>query len=234
MSAPKSTVLTAKSATVDRRTRKAAGELLKARSKATILKAPAALAQAQNTQQIAHVDKRHNAFELKCKGLSYRQIGARLGCSHVTAMNLVYEAAGERDVLNERKRPAYIAIEDERTDEVHRAMVPLVHGQLPQRTTVVGTGKSKRVVAVPHDPVEVARVQTQAAGRLVQVSARRAALFGLDAPDKLALTDPGGTRRYHDMGEAELAALVAEKRAQLGRGVNGHAVLDPDDDSDGN
>ncbi len=169
------------------------------------------------TQQVT---RENEAFKLKVQGLTWEQIGQRLGVSPIQARDDVFRAAGDIAADTAERAPELRVIEDAGLDQVKRAMIPLLHGSVPARTTVkvVGRGKSARVltVPVPNDPLDVARVQGMAAQRLVNVSARRSALLGLDAPVKVAPTDPSGTRRYHELGEAELERLVAEKRAELG------------------
>jgi len=184
----------------------------------------------QASADMKRLTDRHRALDLKVKGATYRQIGDALGISHVTAREYVFSAAADV-VMEDAKLVATMrAIEGERCDEVHRAMTPLLHGQVPERTTRVvepgapgadGTpGKPvARVVPVPNDPVDVARVQAMAASRIVTTAARRAALFGLDAPIKIAPVDPSGLRRYHDLPEDELAKMIAQKQRALGSSV---------------
>ena len=173
-------------------------------------------ARRQTARAFKRIRDRHHVLDLKIKGLSYRQIGAQLGISDVHAMDLAFEAGATLIIKDQRQVEILRAIENERLDEAHRAMVPLQHGQVPGKAVVVGAGKTRKVGAVPPDPVDVARVQGMAVQRIVNISGRRAALNGLDAPIKVAQTDPGGTRRYHDLSEDELERVVQEQRRLLG------------------
>lgn len=164
---------------------------------------PAARQQAANLRATRFA---HDALEMRIKGLTYRQIGERLGVSYIWARELVFRASGELLLDDQRNVARLRAIEGERMDEVHRAMVPLLHGQLPVAPE-----------QPPPDPLEVARVQALAAQRIVNASARRSALFGMDAPLKVSPTDPSGQRRYHELSDEELARLVAQRQALLAR-----------------
>lgn len=147
-------------------------------------------------------------------GLSFRQVGQQLGMSDVQAMRLYYEALGTYVVDDAKTVPLLRAQEDARLDQTYRAMLPLQHGQLPSKTRVVGRGRSRKVEVVPHDPIEVARLQTVAAQRIIAVGARRAALHGLDAPLKVTATDPTGARRYDDLSDDDLERALSERIAQ--------------------
>lgn len=170
----------------------------------------------QLTVDLKRVDDRHKAWEMKIKGMTFSQIGRLLGCSHVHAMNLVYEHGGELIAQDKRNLPLLRAVVNERLEESHRAMVPLQHGQIAGTRQVVGKGKDAKVVVVPPDPIEVAKVQTTATQRIVNIISRFAALNGLDAPLKVTPTDPTGERRYHDMSEEELERVIAEQEKLLG------------------
>ena len=167
----------------------------------------------ETSQQVKAIGDRFEAMDMKAKGLSFRQIGQRLGCSHVRARELVLTAAAEVELEMPRLVSAVRAIEGATCDEVKRTMIPLMHGQIPAGQVVrVGRNKTVRMGTQPNDPVEVARVQTVAAQRVLGASQRIAALYGADAPIKVAPTDPGGTRRYHDLTTEELQRLVAQKQ----------------------
>ncbi len=131
---------------------------------------------------------------------------------------MVYEACGEILVDEPRLVEKMRVIEDESLDEVKRLVLPLAYGQVPTRTKVVGRGKQARTIAEPNDPVDVARVQVVAAKRLVEVSESRRKLYGMDAPQKVALTDPTGERRYGELTDDELTRLLQQKVALLGAG----------------
>lgn len=170
----------------------------------------------QLTADLKRIEDRSRAWDMKIKHMTFHQIARILGCSHVHVMNLVYEAGAEIVLTDRKKIPILRAIENERLDEASRSMVPLMHGQISGQTRVVGTGKTAKTMLVPPDPVEIAKVQGMAAQRIVNISNRRASLNGLDAPIKIAPTDPAGEQRYHDLSEDELERIIHEKQIALG------------------
>lgn len=179
------------------------------------------------TKVTHQVQRETEACRMAVIGMTWHQIGERLGVSHVQAREDCFRSLADQVIDTEPQRQALRLLEGQRMDAVQRAMTPLLAGQLPAKVErrTVGAGKEAKVLSlpVPHDPLDVARVQGMAANRLVSVSQRRAALFGLDAPIKVAPTDPSGGRRYHDLSEEELARLVASKTLLLGTdGGNGH------------
>lgn len=177
-------------------------------------------ARRQVTAVLRKAQLRYEVFELKVKGLTFRQIAERLSINPSYARQLCWEVAGEYDAGAAELAPAIRTLVGERLHEVHRAMTPLLHGQVPGTVKTQGTGKAAKTVVIPPDPLEVARLQTVAAGRVVQANGRLAELYGADAPQKLALTNPAGTGRYHELSEDELERQVAEKAALLGEVVD--------------
>ena len=192
------------------------------------------VAQRQTSDTMRRTFDRYEVFTLKARGLSYRQIGQRLGMSHVHALQLAYEVQAEYDIMAERQAPVVRHLIGERMDEIQRVMTPILHGQVParRRVQVLGRGKAKRMVAVPepNDPIEVVRAQGMAAARITHANTRLAALYGADAPIKIAPTDVAGTRRYHEMSDDD---LEGENRRL--RGLLGETVIDvtPGRDGDG-
>lgn len=116
------------------------------------------------------------------------------------------ELRAQRADTIERGRTLEVA----RLDAADRAVLPLLHGQMPSRAVVRG----RRVVQVP-DP-ERATMQLKAHARVVSSGAARRQVLGIDAPVKVAPTDPGGGRPYLAASLAELEALVLSRFAALG------------------
>lgn len=163
--------------------------------------------------------RRNRALEMKIAGASYRQIASALAVSVRTAYQDVIRAAGLIEEDTARLAGKFRAIEGERLDFAHRQMMPLVAGQIAGTVKPGETG-----VVVPPDPVEVARVQAQAAGRITAISERRSKLFGLEAPVKLTATDATGTRRYDELSDEEIARQIQQKMALLGLPAMGPAT----------
>lgn len=101
--------------------------------------------------------------ELRLQGLSYRAIGAAAGCSHVHAWRLITRAM---ETVNDR------TAEDAR---------------------VLRTLEAERLDAILQGVWDrAAEGDLPAVDRVLKIMERRARLFGLDAPAKVAPTTPEG------------------------------------------
>jgi len=172
------------------------------------------------TQVVNETIDQWKCLELRSRGLTWHQVGQQMGCSHHRARQLVLQAAGELHLRTPAMVRSVLAAEDMHLNELRRAMVPLVHGQVPQKTTLqkqTVNGKKVMVpVPVPNDPLEVARLQTMAVTRAVSISERLAKMHGVDAPTKVAPVTPDGDAPYESMDLGTLEKLVAEGMAELG------------------
>lgn len=173
----------------------------------------------QTVVQVEKAARQERVMELLSAGKTYREIGRLVGVSQVQVMRDIDDVMAATMTRTYASAERIRFEEDATLGELKQAMMPLAVGDLPARTErrVVGR-KRKRVVVVPgapHDPLDVAKIQGMAAQRLVNISARRAALFGADAPVKVAPTSPDGSRRYDDVDDAELERIAAGKRAVL-------------------
>jgi hypothetical protein len=128
------------------------------------------------------------AFELRKQGYSYREIGAALGVSHKTAHEDVQRVLAELATLRQASAAEYVDLELERLDMAQQALA--VH---------LETG----------DP--------QIINSWVKVSESRRKLLGLDAPQKIAATNPDGTvpAAYAELRTVVLAMLPMEQRLAL-------------------
>lgn len=115
--------------------------------------------------------------------------------------------AGYEELKAETLRPLVElrAQEIARLNRNDRAILPQIFGVLPGETADPNTW-SKRISAARR--AEIAK-ETHTA--LTASSARRSKLLGLDAPTKIAHTDPTGTRRYHDLPDDDLEKLLRER-----------------------
>lgn len=113
-------------------------------------------------------------------------------------------------------------VEVRRTLRNDRAIIPLLYGNVPtkQRVVYAGKGKDKKptVIAEPVDPAVLVAAQTRAHQRLTDSGRYRAELLGLNAPIKLAPTNPTGTHSYGSMDEDALQRAIEEKERLLGTG----------------
>ena len=127
----------------------------------------------------------------------------------------------------------YREVELQRSLRNDRAILPLLYGQVKGRTTVVGEGKKAKLVTEAADPAVVVSAQTRAHQRLTDSGRHRASLLGLNAPLKIAPTNPSGTSRYHDLSEEDLEREIAACEAELGIGpVVGDGKGGPGDDAE--
>lgn len=116
-------------------------------------------------------------------GLSYTEIGQRLGISKSEAHRLTRAALAEYAVRTEEDVAEHIRLQLARLDAALAAM-------------------SKRL----------ADGSLEAIDRLLKIEARRAALLGLDAPARIAPTNPRGDAEYTG-GGLGISGLLAEAHA---------------------
>lgn len=130
--------------------------------------------------------ERHvRAFELRKQGYSYREIGVALGVSHKTAHEDVQRVLAELATLRLASAAEYVDLELERLDAAQQALAAHLE-----------TG----------DP--------QIINSWVKVSESRRKLLGLDAPTKIAQTNPDGSA-YTDLRTTVLMLLPLEQRLLL-------------------
>jgi DNA-binding CsgD family transcriptional regulator len=108
-------------------------------------------------EDAAKRDRAVKALELRIAGATYRQIGAQLGVSEFTAFHDIGQELGPLDDEAKEKVEQLRALEGRRLDMLTAALMPCVQA-----------GEPRAVVA------------------MVRVMERRARLFGLDAPQRIA------------------------------------------------
>ena len=130
------------------------------------------------------------ALDLRIQGHSFREIGDMLGIDGSTACRDVARALRELCLSNQEQAEAMRGIEAERLDALTAALWP-----------------------------RAAEGELGAVDRLIAIAARRARLFGLDAPTKTAACLPDGTAapvsEFHAMPAVELAAVLEKMTQQL-------------------
>ena len=129
--------------------------------------------------------------------LSYEQIGAQLGVSHTQIANDLKAVYAKFTEDHEILVPAARAIEVERTHRWDRQILPVALGQAPVK-----------------DPSKRIDLQLRAHNQLLRSGVRRAALQGLDAPVKIAPTDPAGERPYGSLSDEELDRVARDLSGQ--------------------
>jgi predicted transcriptional regulator len=167
------------------------------------------------TRDLATAERDAEATKLRARGLSFRAIAAELGMSPSSAHEAVQrclaeapaEAAGEL-------RP----LELERLDEMWRAVSAVMkrdHVTVSQgrivRARVLDENGDPIIVTTDKDGKPIFREEEilddgpvlAAVGRLLDIQKRRAALLGLDAPQKV---EQGGKLTYEIVG-VDLGAL---------------------------
>lgn len=135
----------------------------------------------------AAVERRVQAFELHKLGVSYREIGHQLGVSVATAHEDVQSVLDELRATALASANDYVNLELERLDAAQFALSQHLESGDPQ---VVNAW--------------------------VKVSESRRKLLGLDAPAKIAQTNPAGTAAaYGEFRTLVLSLLPAEQRLLL-------------------
>lgn len=127
-------------------------------------------------------ERRYQAFDLRMKGHSFRDIGRKLGISHTAAHKHVQKGLENLARTTEDKANMLMLMEVARIDRLHQGCWDdAINGDL------------------------------QAIDLVLKLMERRAKLFGLDAPNKVAQTNVEGTESRHDqMTEEEVDARIEE------------------------
>ena len=126
-------------------------------------------------------ERRLKAIELRRAGMTFEGIGKELSCSKQRAYQIVSK---------------YMNQVQERCNEEVEAMRLLEAGRLDEAQHAIWE-------KVRQGDIKAVRV-------FLQLSARRAKLFGLDSPIKIAPTDPSGENPYAGMSDEELLGVLKE------------------------
>ena len=119
---------------------------------------------ASQSRAVIAAERRARALQLRKEGANFDQIAEELGMSRSAAHKTVQRAIAELATLAETEVAEIRALESARLDELQHAVWPqAVAGDLP------------------------------ALDRVIRIMERRARLLGLDAPAKIASTNPEGT-----------------------------------------
>lgn len=121
-------------------------------------------------------EKRAEAYRLRLRGLSLREVGSRLGVSHQTVSNWTKQAADElvQPLASELRQQ-----QADRLDELRAATL----GVLEKQHLMISHGRVIRLVE-GGDPLEDDSHVLAAVDRLLKIEERRSRLFGLDAPER--------------------------------------------------
>jgi len=148
---------------------------------------PASQATEKSDEVAARQQKIQQALNLRRRGATYPQIASALGVARSTAVRMVKyalaQAKREADALGEM----ILELEIDRLDALLRAVWPrLEDGNLS------------------------AEQRLKACDRVLAISARRAKLLGLDAPEKVAPVTLDGSAPYVNPTDEERAAKIVE------------------------
>lgn len=130
---------------------------------------------------VAAAGRQADALALRVKGLTFRQIGDALGCDGSTAFRAVRDALAATLAECAELAEHLRELENQRLDEMQAALwEKALAGVFP------------------------------AADRVLRIMERRAKLNGLDAPQKIAPTDPSGENPYLSASDTELRRMAAQ------------------------
>lgn len=133
-------------------------------------------------RRIEAQERRAKAVQLRRMGWSYGRIANQLGITKSSAHKAVTKAMTEVQQLLDTDAETARAMELERLDELQSYL------WLP-----------------------ASKANAQAVEKILKIMERRAKLMGLDAPSKVAPTNPNGDEPYdRPMTDAELDARIAE------------------------
>ncbi len=133
--------------------------------------------------------RRGEALELRMAGATYRQIGKQLGVSRTQAQNDIRRALQELIEAHEGQAEAVRELEEQRLDAM------LVGIWLQAKAGHLG-----------------------AIDRALKIGERRARLLGLDAPTKIAPTDPTGEHEYGSLSDDKLNKEIDAAAKKAGSG----------------
>jgi len=129
----------------------------------------------------AAAGRRADALALRIKGLTFAGIGDALGVDTSTAYRYVRDALAATLAGCGELAEHLRELENQRLDEMHAALWPqALAGVMP------------------------------AVDRILRLMERRAKLNGLDAPQKIAPTDPSGENPYLSASDTELRRMAAQ------------------------
>lgn len=123
----------------------------------------------QKGDRFAAKERRAMIFELRRAGAGYKEIADKLGIGLATVHRHIHAGLAEWRMHSEQDAEAIIVLEESRLDRLLRALWPAA-----------------------------SKGDLRAIDRAIRIMERRAAYRGLDAPKKVAPTDPGGTQPYSD------------------------------------
>ena len=146
---------------------------------------------------------RQEAFRLKVQGHTYREIGRQLGVSHTAAEEYVKAEIARSDITEDERR-GYRETERARLETILVRMMTLA----TRADIIIETAKEGRRGPVTITVEDYASA-TKAAETVVKISARLAALYGLDAPSKAELTGADGAPLLNKLSPEVSAALLA-------------------------
>ena len=128
---------------------------------------------------VAAAARQADALALRVKGMTFRQIGDALGCDGSTAFRAVRDALAATLAECAELAEHLRELENQRLDEMQAALwEKALAGVFP------------------------------AADRVLRIMERRAKLLDLDAPTKIAPTDPSGENPYIRLPDNELRAVA--------------------------
>lgn len=168
------------------------------------------------------IKDREQIAALKLRGRTLQQIADAVGVSVMTVRRELkaligdWQAAAKEDIaaVKARELRKLEALEEEAWKEWERSKEDWVKKSVKKGgTTPAGTK------AAPETKVETGGQcgDPRYLNVLLGVQERRAKILGVDAPTKIAPTDPTGEREHGKMSDEELNARIAELAAKVGQ-----------------
>lgn len=134
--------------------------------------------------EIERIEKQGQALNLRRQGKVLRDIALELGVSHQTVKRWIHGALAGTRLENKQKAEELRALEVERLDWV--------------------LSKAANLIELHPN----ADIQIKAMGRYLKASEQRAKLLGLEAPTKIAPTDPSGEKPYFEVKPIEYRDVI--------------------------
>lgn len=159
--------------------------------------------------KLTRAERRARAVELRKTGKTFEQIGAELGVTKQAAHGLV--KAELADLMAKRTEGAeeIIALEIQRLDAMLEAIWPRIMGEaLLAKIRDDNAELGEKIAALEEKLPDIGVRQDGAILNALRIMARRSALLGLDAPKKVAPTNPDGDEPWQPE-----QPLTAEERA---------------------
>lgn len=163
-------------------------------------------------------ERRHRAYELRCYGLTLREIAEQLKTTHTTVMNDIKIMTRQAREESKERVEDMLLIESTKLDRITAEMMRQLIETRPQThdvTCPACTHKHRVVVRQPLSP----RERQGAANVLLGAMDRRARMFGLDQPAKTHISVGDVSGIFESLADVIIDFVPETKRDELSEAI---------------